>query len=295
MAKNSSGKIPIPELAEAADRRAENFSERLGIDLETISGPKLSAYLYTSPESKRLATESDYPFNVSFNGTFNVIRKDRLVHHVLEQNAAVADPRGDAVLLMQVAWGPTKAKAAPVARALARYAVGHYHDYELADYAGRITREEKQYTLREIFQLGMPYLSPLVRDALSGAWVDFQVGKRGGGILRTLYQAELEEGKEKAFAQALGVSWEKLESEWAAYLDGVGAKASPAARISAAEPFFHRGICFSHELRRSAGYGSDRAAEELGKIRALGANSIALIPYAFTRAPAETSLRFRTQ
>ena len=58
-------------------------------------------------------------------------------------------------------------------------------------------------------------------------------------------------------------------------------------------PFF-RGISFSHEGWRSGGYGSDQAAVEIARIRALHADAIAVVPYAFTRAPAEATIHTET-
>ena len=137
------------------------------------------------------------------------------------------------------------------------------------------------------------YRSPLVRDALGGAWVERLVQQRGKAILPVLSRTPLAAGNEAAFARAIGTEWEELERGWRDYLLALAAIPSPPPKPPAA-PFFHRGVSFSHEVGGGWGYGSDRAGEELGKIRALGANSVAIVPYAFTRAPEEVHFNFST-
>ena len=193
---------------------------------------------------------------------------------------------------MHRAWG--KPDSSAIAYALARYAVGNFHGAALDAYAARITREEGIYTLRDIFQLDTDYLSPLVCDALGGAWVDFLVRRRGQEILPVVYQEPLEEEAEEKFARALGSSWEALERDWRSYLLAIADRRAQAAPPTRPEPFFHRGISFSHEISRPWGYGSDRALKQLGRIRDLGANAIAIVPYAGTRAPRELTIRIFT-
>lgn len=73
-----------------------------------------------------------------------------------------------------------------------------------------------------------------------------------------------------------------------------GTKPAPAEREAIPRALgFLRGISFSHEVGGHYGYGSDTAREQLARIQALGANAVAVVPYAFTRAPAETTLRYR--
>ena len=55
---------------------------------------------------------------------------------------------------------------------------------------------------------------------------------------------------------------------------------------------FLRGISFSHEVQEE-GYGSDTAAAQLGRMHDLGANAVAIVPYAFTRAPLDLTVRYR--
>jgi hypothetical protein len=77
----------------------------------------------------------------------------------------------------------------------------------------------------------------------------------------------------------------------AGVLPGSGTAGPPRAPLPNALPFL-RGISFSHEME-SEGYGSDMAAAQLGRMHDLGANAVAVVPYAFTRAPLQLTIRYR--
>jgi hypothetical protein len=72
-------------------------------------------------------------------------------------------------------------------------------------------------------------------------------------------------------------------------LERSGSKAS-------ALPFL-RGVTLAHEgfrgHRSDEGYGSAAALAQLARLRKLGANSVTLVPYGFTGAPAEPSVHWR--
>lgn len=69
-------------------------------------------------------------------------------------------------------------------------------------------------------------------------------------------------------------------------------EAGPARRKAAALPF-QKGITLAHEgFRSGEGYGSNAAFAQLARIKALGANSVTLVPYGFTRAPVEPTVRW---
>ena len=264
------------DFAAKADARLEGIARRLGLG---TPNPQLTAYFYRSSEVKAARAGDDHPFTLQ--------PESKTVHHLLAPGGAPSDARGDALLLLAADWG--KPGSAAVADALARFAVGEFHGHALADYAGRITREEGAWTLREIFGLTGDYLSPLVCDALGGAWVESLVSERGQKVLPILFRAPLAPDEEEEFAAALGSTWDLLEDDWRKHLAALSPR--PLVRAGpAAPPPFQRGISFSHEVGGNFGYGSDRAGQELGRIRALGANAVAVVPYAFTRAPAEAGI-----
>jgi len=267
-------------LAAAADARAVAVAQRLGI---TVPSSPLRACVFTSTDTKTAIAGNDEPFTLD--------RRRSEVHHLLAPGSEPTDVRGDALLLMRAAWSDPGSDA--VALALARYALGNFYGQPLDNYASRVAREETAYSLREVFGLGTGYLSPIVRDALAGAWVEQQVARRGQALLPLLYRTPLVSGKEDEFARALGTTWDALERDWQQHLIALAAQPTvdPPARR---ELFFHRGISFSHEVGGGWGYGSDRAAAQLTRIKALGTTSVAIVPFAFTRAPDETTIFFNT-
>lgn len=280
--KAALSRTDLASLGAAADMRLAGLGHRLGLQ---VPNPRLHAYLYISTATKRALAGSDQPFTLQPDSGS--------VHHLLAPAGGLTDARGDALLLMQRAWGAPGSMA--LAEALARYAVGDFYGYALSDYAARIVREERRYRLREVLALEDGYLSPLVRDALGGAWVEFVAERRGAQLLPVLYREALEHGREEVFARALGSSWDALEEDWRRFLFfAAAARAAPEMPRRPATLASFRGISFSHEVGGHWGYGSDRALKELERIRQLGANAVAVVPYAFTRAPRETQIYFAT-
>lgn len=71
-------------------------------------------------------------------------------------------------------------------------------------------------------------------------------------------------------------------------LPGCGWTAKPSSL-----PAFQRGVTLAHEgFRTNEGYGSGAAFKQLVRLQELGANSVTLVPYGFTRAPEETEVRW---
>ena len=59
-------------------------------------------------------------------------------------------------------------------------------------------------------------------------------------------------------------------------------------------PGFQRGMTLAHEgFRTNEGYGSEASFRQLARLKEMGANSVTLVPYGFTRAPEETEIRWR--
>jgi len=59
-------------------------------------------------------------------------------------------------------------------------------------------------------------------------------------------------------------------------------------------PPFQHGMTLAHEgFRTNEGYGSEAAFRQLARLKEMGANSVTLVPYGFTRAPEETEVRWR--
>jgi hypothetical protein len=259
--------------AAEADRRLETMASRLGVELPQ---EPLQLFLHDSTITKNAMAGDDAPFTV--------LADRRAVHHLTPPGGktGIADPRGDALLLLRLAWGPPGSER--LAEAVARWVAGDFHGHPLPAYAARVAREEEPYALREVLSPSQdrsaPQLSPLVIDALGGAWVEWMRQARGAAVVREIWSAPD------------GSAWTGLESGWRTWLAGLPLPSSPKRRTAAALPF-QRGITLAHEgFRTNEGYGSDAALAQLARLKKLGANSVTLVPYGFTRAPEETGVRW---
>ncbi len=267
---------PAESWGAAADRRLEEIAGRLGLK---PPGEPLRLYLDDSTHRMEVRVGSDAPF------TINPDRRE--VAHLVAPDGTITDASGDARLLLHLAWGAPGSET--LAAAVARCGAGDFHGQPFGVYASRITREEEAYPLREILGLvpnNEAQLSPLVIDALGGAWAEHLRARHGAGVLRRLWTAP---ATEQELTRTLATSWQGLEKEWRKWLESRPAppRQAPIPQLAG----FLRGISFSHEVRR-AGYGSDVAAAQLARIRALGANAVSIVPYGFTRAPEEPTVRY---
>lgn len=273
----AAGRSPVVWAA-AADQRLEAAAARLGVALPT---EPLHAFFYSSTEKKEAAAGADEPFTLR--------PERREIHWLVDPDGEVPDLRGDALLLLRLAWGAPASDR--LAEAVARYAAGSFHGRPLAVWASRISCEEEPYTLATVLGTGPGApLSPLDADALGGAWVERLRAARGPGILKTLWTTPVTPGDDAALVRALGKPWIEVEKDWKTWLAGLPAPPAEPP-IPRALPFL-RGISFSHEVR-TEGYGSDTGGAQLARMRGLGATAVAIVPYAFTRAPAEASVRYR--
>lgn len=185
------------------------------------------------------------------------------------------DPRSEPLLAMRAAWGLPESEA--MALALARYAIGRYEGLGLREAASEVACQEARYTPAAALGLEGRRLSPLVRDAIGGAWVEGVTVQHGISVLETLYRHPAEASL-------------RLCADCIPHCDA----SMRTAGSPAGPPAYLKGISFSHEGRGDGGYGSLAAGRELARIRDLGANAVALVPYAFTAAPDETAIRFQT-
>ena len=251
---------------ERADERLSLYRERLG--LPSSSGP-ISVHVTDSERALRSLgagrNAADSFALDAANGPVLMGTPDLLPE----------DPRSEPLLAMREAWGMPGSAA--MSLALARYAIGQYDGLGLQEAASRIACQEARYSAAAAFGMEGRRLSPLARDAIGGAWVEGVTAQRGISVLETLYRQPAEASL-RLCADCIPPCETRVQS----------------ARTPARPPAYFKGISFSHEGRGDGGYGSLAAGRELARIRDLGANAVALVPYAFTAAPDETAIRFQT-
>ncbi|MDE0108855.1 MAG: hypothetical protein OXN96_13645 [Bryobacterales bacterium] len=251
---------------ERADERLPLYRERLGLP---SSNGRISVHV---TDSERVMRSLGAGRNVADSFALDTTSGAVLMG---TPDLLPEDPRSEPLLAMREAWGVPGSGA--MALALARYAVGQYEGLGLREAASRISCQEARYTAAAAFGIEGRQLSPLARDAVGGAWVEGVAAKHGTSVLETLYRQPAE-----ASLQLCTNCIPPCETS------------IPATRPPERTPAYFKGISFSHEGRGVGGYGSLAAGRELARIRNLGANTVALVPYAFTAAPEETSIRFQT-
>ena len=267
------------EWASNADRRVTAYALRL--DASLPDQPIEAFVMSTPPERRRGGRGGPRPDNGPrfAQPPEPPVRTSRIV----DWDGEPADPREEVMLLMAALWGPAESEA--IARGIARFVVGDFFGHDLAGYARRLAFEERPYNLAEILETPGEYLSPLVRDALAGAWVGSVVNDVGS--LQRLYHTPLH-----AVPARLDCRAEDLEGRWQRWLSEP-AEALQSARPAA--PEFQRGVSFSSELGGRWGYGSESSRQQLSRIHETGANAVAVVPYAFTMAPEDTRIRIRSE
>ena len=251
---------------EGADERLSLYRERLG--LPSTNKP-ISVHVVdseTAMSSLGVGRGAAGSFALQTNGPAVLMAAPNLVPE---------DPRAEPLLAMRQAWG--EPGSGTMALALARYAVGAYEGASLQVAASRIACQEAAYTAAGAFGTGAGWRSPLARDAVGGAWVENVAAQQGTTVIETLYRQPLTDSL-------------RLCSNC---IPPCEASTAPSDR-QRPSPTYFKGISFSHEGRGTGGYGSLAAAQELVRIHDLAANAVALVPYAFTGAPNEASIRFQT-
>ena len=250
---------------ELAGERLQTYRDRLGI---APSGTPIGVYVARTDGALRsLAENRRAAGNFAWTGRAEAVL-------MAGSDSRPEDPRSEALLAMAQAWGEPASPA--MAQAIARYAIGRIGEETLMSAASRIACEEERYSPAAVFSVDGKYRSPLVRDALGGAWVEAAVARHGVAVLPELYRLPL--------VEAL--------AECPDCLPPCGQDRRPDA-FRRGRPGYLKGISFSHEVT-GGGYGSAAGVRELERMAAIGANAVALVPYAFTRAPAEPTIRFRT-
>ncbi len=251
---------------ELADKRLISIRERLGVP---SGGDRIWVHVATSAAA--VASRG----NVRWSSESFALDAPGGPVLMASQDLLPEDPRGEPLLAMRQAWG--RPGSDTMALALARYAVGSHEGETLAAAASRVACEESRYSPEAVFAVDAEFHSPLGRDAVAGGWVENAVARHGTAALAKLYRQDLKE----SLTLCPGC------------VPACGADTAGTASREIT-PQYLKGISFSHEGRVGGGYGSAAARRELQRIQEIGANSVALVPYAFTAAPEETSIRFRT-
>jgi hypothetical protein len=285
------GRARVEAFAREREAALGRLAPRLGADAQDV---RIRVILYPDSVAKRLATMNDRPFSVS--GT--------TIRAYLSETAAAGlrlDPAADAAALLEHLW-PARgngAREGVLRQWAARWLAGEWRGISSQDFgtwAARVTREEGHYTLADLLDPSVAGdLSPLVREPLGAAWVEGHVARRGPAVLRPLLTARLAGQPLESLAAALGERPEILEAAWREQTRQLAAqvRTEPPGRPRAELPFL-RGMTFTHEGfgGRRGGYDSPEARAQLDRLRALGANAVAAIPYGWMTDARDRTISF---
>ncbi len=141
-------------------------------------------------------------------------------------------------------------------------------------WAGRLAAGQAHLSLEHLMEEGSYQTrSPLIKEAMAGALVDF---------LQETW------GKERFLAryaswQPSSADYQELAPKWKGYLQKLAAE-HPLKAWKGKSLNYYAGMTLAHEgYRIYNGYGSDSARHALSKLSSLHVNSIALVPYTGTR------------
>ncbi len=270
---------PRAYAAASIERLAAEHESTLGSLASRIQAPidgvQLRIILYPDSSSKKTATGDMAPHSVE--GTTIRAVLGGYVHEV--------DMDADAAALLDAVWGRPGSER--LGGWVACWLAGKWRDQPLEDWARQIESEVGHYSLADLLDGRGGVLSPLVREPLGGAWVKAVVDRSGIAAARQLHAAKPAALNVEAVARLLGAAPAQLEDDWRHWTAENASRAAtdaPARRQFDGD-FFFRGISFSHEgyTGTGDGYASPQAAEQLRRLKALGANAIALVPYGFSR------------
>jgi len=272
----------IAQFAQAQEANLTRLSPRLNVLLD---GMHLRIVLYPDFPSKQSATGNKRPYTVA--GT--------TIRTVLGGYVDHLDPAADAAALLYATWGPPG--TARMGEWVARWLASEWHSADVLATAAQIEREVGHYTQAQLVASSSDgWLPPLVREPLGAAWVSTVFDRRGLAGVRKLYSAQQPDLNVAGLARLLDAEPTALERDWQQWAAKATARWEtqlPPGRLL--DPnFFFRGIGFSHEgwTGVGGGYSSPEGAAQLRRLRALGANAIAVVPYGFARGANEQTISY---
>ena len=207
------------------------------------------------------------------------------IRRVLDPPCAARDGEAEAAWLMRMGWG---VKPLPLwSVGLAANHAPQLYGRRAEALAGALAHSgyfpsleellESPRELRQYATLFAPAAATLV------GWI---LGERGPhGLEKAVIATSGEAERLAALAAALKMEPAEVRRGYAAVL-GEGAKRYPQAHAREhvdAPPGRQRGICYAHTVSLQRGYASRRAARQLDRLQALGANWVSVNPFAYLK------------
>lgn len=262
---NCGAGLPADELEKLKSACEQNI-ERIRIFTNGITPlPHIKYYLYGSAEDKGLRLRDMRPAqaNVKENEVYVVAGPPFNGHHLAPENYLALN-----------AWlGPPSKRF--LEEGLAIHFTGGWHEKGYEYWAQRLFQSGNLPAVTEMLNdEEFQRESPLVMGCAAASFTAYLLNAWGKKMLLEQYKAWKDLSKQEIAG---------LQSGWSAWLAG---KSKAAPQVYSTKLASLKGFNFAHEgYQVFNGYGSRLAEASLHKLRSLGANTVALVPYGFMRDP----------
>ena len=226
--------------------------------------PTVNYYIYSTAESKALqqGNSTQAHFDANLNSVYTIINEKYKDNYIEKENQLV---------IRQLLRQPFNEI---LELGLSIRFTDKWQKYGFEYWAARLASSDNTLSLIELTnQESMQYESPLVKECMAGALVNFLIDKKGKDVFLKEY-IEWNPTKDE-----LG----QMESNWQAYLITL-AKQHPRKEIRLNTDLGLKGFNFAHEgYRIFNGYMSNLATQSIEKQVSLGCNALAIVPYSYMR------------
>ncbi len=237
--------------------------------IETFIGKHLNAdpikwYFYPTSEMKGLLLKNSTPCHIDF--------EKKEIHTVVNEVFADHYFGKENELVLSELLGTPKIHA--LQTGLAIYFSGSWQKKGYQYWSGRLLAADQLPGLENLLEnQNWQYGSDLIYSSAAASFCNFLIGHLGKVVF-------LEKYKNLNFSTT---EIKHLELAWRASLDKLATLEYDTP--PAPQPYL-KGFNFAHEgYRIYNGYGSRKAEQSLEYIKDMGANSVAVVPYSFTRYP----------
>ena len=232
---------------------------------------KIDYYLYPSTEIKGLITGN--------TDQSHMIYQQNQVHTAFDDHFAERYHGKENELIIENMLG--QSSHAALKTGLSLYFGDTWEEKGYGYWSKYLIQQDNGMTVNQLldddFYMGA---SSLIREALAGSLVHFLIDKLGKEAFLALYNS-WQPGKTEM--DQLNVEWHKWVQSKEMEIDFGGKRSTP----------YLQGFNFTHEgYQIFNGYGSSMSQQSLERVRSLGSNAVAIVPYSWMRDP-KTPARFR--
>ncbi len=254
--------LPAAEIVPLATEIERTTSDILNFIGSTEPLPRLGYHIYKSTEEKGLLSGNTNQAHFdSLDTSVHTVINEKYIGNFIEKENA---------LLINRLLGVSKTKA--LERGLPVYFTDKWQGEGYRYWSARLFESGNTLALKELLDKEILEIeSPLIADCLSALLVDFLLDSWGKETFLKRY----------AHWKPTAIEIQNLEPGWRRYQSENVATHPKKERIKAEFPYL-KGFNFAHEgYSIYNGYGGGKATLALQKMRSLGSNSMALVPYSY--------------